>query len=150
MTINKMTKKSFSLLGLFLSTSLICTAQESEDLVKLEFGSTEQAVLNGEPSQSISDELVLQVRIYNPINPTRPIKRSPVSIPSLSLDDHILSFNTSCDGCTLQLVNEEGETDYSIIIPENTSIITLPLNLSGEYELQLVSGEYCFYTNVIL
>ena len=150
MTINKMTKKSFSLLGLFLSTSLICTAQESEDLVKLEFGSTEQAVLNGEPSQSISDELVLQVRIYNPINPTRPIKRSPVSIPSLSLDDHILSFNTSCDGCTLQLVNEDGETDYSIIIPENTSIITLPLNLSGEYELQLVSGEYCFYTNVIL
>lgn len=148
MTINKMTKKLFSLLGLFLSTSLICTAQESEEQVKLELGSTEQVVLNGEPSQSISDELVLQVRIYNPTNPTRPIKRSPVSIPSLSLDNHILSFNTSCDGCTLQLVNEEGETDYSIIIPENTSTITLPLNLSGEYELQLVRGQYCFYTYI--
>ena len=123
MTIIIMKKIFFTLLGLFLSTSLICTAQESEEQVKLELGSTEQAVLNGEPSQSISDELVLQVRIYNPTNPTRPIKRSPVSIPSLSLDDYILSFNTSCDGCTLQLVNEEESTNCNLFVVSIASIL---------------------------
>jgi hypothetical protein len=40
--------------------------------------------------------------------------------------------------------------EYETIIPENTSTITLPLNLSGEYELQIIRGNYCFYGPVEL
>ena len=40
--------------------------------------------------------------------------------------------------------------EYETIIPENTSTITLPLNLSGEYELQIIRGNYCFYGSVEL
>ena len=36
---------------------------------------------------------------------------------------------------TLYIIDEEGEEVYEVFIPENTSTLTLPLNLSGEYEL---------------
>ena len=52
---------------------------------------------------------------------------------------------TSCDGCILRLINEDGDVEYAIEIPENTSTITLPFYLYGEYELQILRGNYCFF-----
>jgi hypothetical protein len=43
------------------------------------------------------------------------------------------------------LVNEDGDVEYAIEIPENTSTITLPFYLYGEYELQILRGNYCFF-----
>ena len=49
--------------------------------------------------------------------PLRPIKttpnnsgrpRTPVCVPTIYLDGHTLYFETSCDGCTLQLLDEDG------------------------------------------
>jgi len=73
------------------------------------------------------------------------IKRSSVKAPSLSLDNHTLYFNTSCDGCTLQLLNEDGDVKYTTVIPKDTSNITLPKELAGGCELQIIRGQYCFY-----
>ena len=87
----------------------------------------------------------LKVKPSTPIIVTQPIKRSPVMAPSLSLEDYTLYFNTSCDGCVLQLVNEDGDIEYGIIIPEDTETLSLPLYLEGEYELQIIRGNYCFY-----
>ena len=91
------------------------------------------------------DNVYLHVKKIDSTGPIKPIKRSPVKAPTLSLDDHTLYFITSCDGCTLQLLNEAGDVEYSIVIPENTSTITLPSSFSGEYELQIVRGQYCFF-----
>ena len=101
-------------------------------------------------SLSVSNGLSLEVRRIDPSVPVRNIKRSPVRVPSLSILDHTLYFASSCDGCTLRLVNEDGDVEYSIEIPENTSVITLPFYLSGEYELQILRGNYCFFGYVEL
>lgn len=65
--------------------------------------------------------------------------------PSLSLEDHTLFFNTSCDGYVLRLVNEDGDVEYDTVIPEGTENLPLPFFLEGEYELQIIRGQYCFY-----
>ena len=94
---------------------------------------------------SLFDNLSLQVRLIDPSLPSKGIKRSPAKAPSLSILDHTLYFATSCDGCILRLINEDGDVEYAIEIPENTSTITLPFYLYGEYELQILRGNYCFF-----
>ena len=79
------------------------------------------------------------------------IRRSPEKLPTppeAILSENVLNFVDSHTEYTLYIIDEDGEEVYEVFIPENTSIITLPLNLSGEYELQLVRGQYCFYTYI--
>lgn len=98
----------------------------------------------------IWSQLYLQVRIIDPTQPLKPIGRSPIAIPTIYLDRHNLQFETQCDDCTLQFVNEDGDIEYSITIPTNTTSLTLPSYLSGEYELQIIRGQFCFYGYVEL
>ncbi len=143
-----MFKKSFIITGLFLLVSLCSSAQEWAEQAKAEliqetFGVS--SVRRSASSMSLFDNLSLQVRLIDPSLPAKGIKRSPAKAPSLSILDHMLYFATSCDGCILRLINEDGDVEYVIEIPENTSTITLPFYLYGEYELQILRGNYCFF-----
>lgn len=100
--------------------------------------------------QSMWSQLFLQVRIIDPTTHSNPIGRSPVSIPSLSLEGYNLLFNTPCDGCTLRVVNEDGDIEYSFLIPTNTTYLTLPSYLSGKYEIQIIHEQYCFWGEIEL
>lgn len=89
----------------------------------------------------------------NPVKGGGPVHKAPAKLPTppeAILACNLLTFLDSHAEYTLYIISEEGEEVYEVLVPENASTITLPLNLSGEYELQLVSGQYCFYTNVIL
>lgn len=143
-----MFKKSFVITGLFLFVSLGSSAQEWAEQAKTELDTEAldaSSVLNVSRSMSLFNDLSLEVRRIDPSKPLKPIKRSPVMAPSLSIMDHTLYFATSCDGCILRMLNEDGEVEYEIEIPENTSTLTLPYYLSGEYELQILRGNYCFF-----
>ena len=143
-----MLKKSFLSAGLFLLVSLSSSAQEWSEQAKVELDVEAlgaSSVQKAARSLSASNGLSLEVRRIDPSVPVRNIKRSPVRIPSVSILDHTLYFASSCDGCTLRLVNEDGDVEYAVEIPENTSTITLPFYLSGEYELQIIRGNYCFF-----
>ena len=102
------------------------------------------------PSQQNSVPVYLQVKPVEPDLTKGPIRRSPVMAPSLSLEDHTLFFNTSCDGYVLRLVNEDGDVEYDTVIPEDIEILTLPFYLEGEFELQIIRGQYCFYGSIEL
>lgn len=95
-------------------------------------------------------EIILHTNIIDPTIPEGPVRRSPIRVPSISIDDHTLFFNSSCDGCTLRLYNEEGDLVVNLIIPDNSSTISLPSFLTGEYEIQIIRGNYCFYGYVKL
>ena len=71
--------------------------------------------------------------------------KSPITIPEINLEDHTLFFITPCDGCTLRLLDENDNVVYSTIIPTNTASLVLPSTLSGEYEIQIIQGNICFY-----
>lgn len=91
------------------------------------------------------ENVYLHVRKVDSADSAKSVKRSSVKTPSLSLENHTLYFNTSCDGCTLQLLDESGNVKYTKVIPENTSDITLPSDMAGGCELQIIRGQYCFY-----
>ena len=91
------------------------------------------------------ENVYLHVRKVDSSDSAKSVKRSSVKTPSLSLENHTLYFNTSCDGCTLQLLDESGNVKYTKVIPENTSNITLPSDMAGGCELQIIRGQYCFY-----
>lgn len=92
-----------------------------------------------------SEIIPLQVSGVDPTTDQDDPHKGPVQIPEVSLDDHTLYFYTLCDGYTLNLVDENDVVVYTIVIPVGTTSWVLPSTLSGEYELQLISGNYCFW-----
>lgn len=71
--------------------------------------------------------------------------RSPIFVPEISLDGYSVIFDTPCDGCTLRLVDANDNVVYSTVIPTGTTSLVLPSSFSGEYEIQIIQGNLCFY-----
>ena len=68
-------------------------------------------------------------------------------IPEVTLKGNTLHFITSCNGYTFRLVQSDN-TCYEVEITGNT--LTIPTSFTGMYELQIVSGDTIFYTEVEL
>ncbi len=112
------------------------------------------AKLNGIAVVSLSKEhelLPLQVKEFNKENEDDnieiPNRRTILPIPEVTMQGNTLHFITPCEGYDFRLV--QGNT-----VCHNEEIsgdtLTLPANLSGTYELQIVSEDYIFYTEVTL
>lgn len=84
----------------------------------------------------------------NPITGGGVIRKTPATYPippKAILSGHVLTFEGTHAEYTLFIIDKDGEEIYDLFIPENTSTIALPFYLSGEYELQIILGYYCFY-----
>ena len=75
-------------------------------------------------------------------------QRGPVVVPDVEMEDSTLFFVTSCDGLELRLVNEDDEVVFTTVIFGST--LVLPSYLSGDYQLQIISGNYMFYGDITL
>ncbi len=106
------------------------------------------ASISSAKGQTAENLLCLQVRVVDSGMPHKPVQRTPIAIPSVSIEGYNLIFLDSCDGCTLQLINKNGDVEYSIVVPTETSSIVFPFYLSGKYEIQLICGQLCFYSYV--
>ncbi len=95
-------------------------------------------------------EVTLDVEIFDPTGSDGNTHKNPVSIPSISLDDHTLYFDTPCDGCTLNIVDSNGVVVYTTVIPTGASSLVLPSSLSGTYTIQIIRGYYLFYGTIDL
>ena len=73
------------------------------------------------------------------------LQKSPILVPEVSIDDHTIIFVTSCDGSTLRLVDANDNVVYSTVIPTGATSLVLPSSLSGEYQIQIIQGNLCFY-----
>lgn len=68
-------------------------------------------------------------------------------IPEVTMQENNLRFITPCNGCTFRLVQND-IICYSTEVTGN--ILTIPSSLTGTYELQIVSGDIIFYTEITL
>ena len=71
--------------------------------------------------------------------------RTPIVIPRVAIDDYELTFYTPCDGCTLQLLDENESVAFATVIPIGATTLVLPSYLSGTYQIQIISGNICFW-----
>lgn len=72
--------------------------------------------------------------------------RSPIEIPSASIDGHTLYINAHPD-YVLQLVDPSDDSIiyYEMDLPAGTNQTVLPSTLSGTYEIRLIWGNWYFY-----
>lgn len=111
-------------------------------LVMLLFASSSENVL------ASIDPIPLEVGYVDPI--LQNTHRGPVLIPEVSIEDYTLYFDTPCDGCVLRVVNELGVVEYTTVIPVGADELVLPSYLFGEYELQIIRDNWCFYGDITL
>lgn len=98
----------------------------------------------------MADPIDLSVSIIHPNDGEHGQQRGPVVIPEVDLDGSTLAFVTPCDGCELLLLDEDGDVVYSTVIPVGATSLVLPSYLSGEYEIQIIRGNFCFYGMITL
>ena len=101
-------------------------------------------------SQIILGDLVhCQVRYDQPLNGGAPIPKSPILVPTVSLDDHTLYIYDVAYDLTLVLVDEDDEVVYSVFVPANTSSVVLPSWLECDYQLLLIPDEDYYFAGEI-
>lgn len=93
----------------------------------------------------VCDFIEFQYELVDPTNEIPPYHRGPANVPEVSIDGYTLLFGTPCDGSVLRLLDEDGYVVYSTVIPAGTTTLPLPTTLSGDYELQIIQGGWCFY-----
>ena len=96
-------------------------------------------------STGAAEDIPFNVGWDDPTSNGYPTPKVPIRTPSVSLDDHTVYFYTPCDGDTLRLVDENDVVVYTLVIPTGTTSLVLPATLSGEFEIQIISGCYCFW-----
>ena len=92
----------------------------------------------------------LQVSDINPTRPPIGPHKEPIMCPFIFIENHTLYFDTPCDGCTLNIVDENDVVVYTLVIPSGTTSLMLPSILSGEYTIQIIRGNYLFYGTINL
>jgi len=90
-----------------------------------------------------SEPLPLQVEYNDPAEGQGRPQKSPILVPEVSIEDYTLSFDHSCLGCTLRLVDASDNVAYTTVI--NGDTLVLPSTLSGEYELQILFDDCYFF-----
>lgn len=94
--------------------------------------------------------ILLQIGYIDPNEGDDGENKSPILVPKISLDDYSIIFSTPCDGYILRLVDENDNVVYSTVIPTGTTCLVLPSYLSGNYEIQIIQGNLCFYGYIFL
>lgn len=75
--------------------------------------------------------------------------RTPITIPEAYIDGHTLTFESSCIGCTITLLNENDVIVYIDVVDENGEV-EIPTTFMGTYELQLVKDDITFVGEIEL
>lgn len=99
-------------------------------------------------AKSQEKEVILHPTVLNGNSVGNHTGRTPIRTPEVYIDDYTLIFDTSFEGFTIELLQDE-EVVYSDIIDENGEV-QLPDNLVGEYELRFCVGSFTFVGEIDL
>ena len=70
--------------------------------------------------------------------------RTPMRPPLVYIDDYALAFEAYHPDYVLTLKDENGDVVYTTTVYSTETLVTLPSTLSGDYEIQLVMGNWLF------
>ena len=75
--------------------------------------------------------------------------KAPMRIPTIYQDGYTLSLPPSHPTYIINIVQDD-EIVFTSEIPVGVAEFTLPAYLCGEYTILFISGNYCFFGNIIL
>jgi len=70
--------------------------------------------------------------------------RSPIEVPLVYIEDYTLSFEFYHPDYTLIIKDEDGTVVYTTTVFSTDIEVILPSTLSGDYEVNLVMGNWLF------
>jgi hypothetical protein len=70
--------------------------------------------------------------------------RTPIEVPLVYIEDYTLSFETNHPDYILTLKDEDGYVVYTTTVFSTDIEVILPSTLSGDYEVNLVMGNWLF------
>ena len=70
--------------------------------------------------------------------------RGPVEVPLVYIEDNTLTFEVNHPDYVLTIKDEDGDVVYSTTVFSTQTQVVLPSTLSGDYEIQLVMGNWLF------
>lgn len=76
--------------------------------------------------------------------------RSPMKEPVVIYNNHSLLFIAYCEEADIAIFDSTGCEVFSTTKPMGIELITLPEWLSGEYELHIHRGNFCFWGTIEL
>ena len=66
------------------------------------------------------------------------------------IEDYSLSFEANHPDYVLYIKDEDGDVVYTTTVYSAMTLVTLPSTLSGDYEIELVYGNWIFTGNISL
>lgn len=70
--------------------------------------------------------------------------RTPIEVPLVYIEDYTLSFETNHPDYVLTIKDEDGDVVYTTTVFSTDIEVILPSTLSGDYEVNLVMGNWLF------
>lgn len=70
--------------------------------------------------------------------------KTPIEVPKVYIDDYTLLFETNHPEYILNIKDENNNVVYSTVVPSTQTQVSLPSTLSGNYEINLVMGNWLF------
>lgn len=98
------------------------------------------------------DEVELTAEIIKDDPVGNDFPRSPIQVPSASINDHTFYISGSHPDYVFQLVDIDGGNDvvYDVPMYSGMNSIVIPSIYSGNYRVQLIWGNWCFWGYICL
>jgi len=89
-------------------------------------------------------QVVLQSHYFDPYESIGERPRTPVDPPMVYLEDYTLTFEADHPEYVLYIKDEDDAVVYSTVVSTTVTEVVLPSYLSGDYEIDLVMGDWLF------
>ena len=98
-----------------------------------------------------SEILDLKTRVLNgDPEGSAPPRRLPILVPIVDQEGTCFYFEQcNYQNAILQII-KDGVAVYTVTVPTDTNQVQLPESLQGDYEFDLICGNYCFYSDITL
>lgn len=89
-------------------------------------------------------QVVLQGSYFDPYGTLGERPRNPIDPPVVYLEDYTLTFEVDHPEYVLYIKDEDEVVVYSTVVTSATTEVVLPSTLSGDYEIDLIMGDWFF------
>ena len=77
-----------------------------------------------------------------PLGPGNP--KTPITAPTVYIDDYTLLFEANHPEYVLHIKDENNVVVYTTVVYSTQTQVVLPSSLSGDYQIELVMGNWLF------
>ena len=82
--------------------------------------------------------------IIDPQTAGNGLPKSPIQPPTVYIEDYVLTFTVGHPEYVLNIKDEDGDVVYTTTVWSTDTEVILPSTLSGDYEIELVMGNWLF------